>query len=967
MADTVDTAIYKLGFDTGSASGEVEKLTAATEKLSDATEKQVRAEEKVERATRTRADSLDKLLGRLDPAIAAQQKLQQVQQQISRFEEEGIGTEQQRAQALDLANKKYGEGADAAKGYGGILSWLSGQHKAAAEAGGAHASVTSALRDTMHAITPVARAAGEEIGGIRVWALAAGGGLASLGVALTGVVVAKLIEAADKTRVLKAELRGLTGSDAGATAAFNDIKGAADRAEISLKTVAGAYMTLRDAQDDINRKRGIIFAPGAESQTKQINDITEALSQAGKAGLLTEQQIKQAEDTLAQSFAQTGTLTAQAFSQLPRQIQGAIAETFGFSGQSLAAFRKQLGDTGISFDQFADGMSRKLDQLRQKNKETAPTVAQGWDEVTASIDHMFDTIAEKTGIAEKLDLGGFLRTIAKGMRQATDDPEKGARQFGMTLEWLGSQVLASFDEQMRQAGQVNLGIWNALTSAAVNYGNAIRNLPSLSGGAGPSGPGAAPGGGFSYGIPTQGGLGGYGGAGTPYTFNDYGVGADIGQVYSDLGYDNFASGTSGIRTVPPGFPNDSFSINLTSGEEYAVAPAGQSLKAMIAASPIRVDGISSERNFASGTGHPSVDAALSTEGQSLLDLAAANQDAFLKLGFTLQDVRQAISGAGNGNLADEIKLAKIETIAAMLRSQNATTQATTASGGQTTASVNRANVAITSAVNASTSSIVGAIGGVAAAVSRGGGIRGAGGRGLSEDDPLGTNALGIKLGNVPMNMGSFFPASNPQGRNTPPTTAPQPPPKQGDSIRGSTRGPGYAIPGAVSSAGKPRDPYGSGVYSPGDVTGAGASGNTYGYGIGAIPGYGNEGIPDYGSSSYYDPNAIAGIGNEGISFLGGEFAGDFAGEGDIAIPPGHPNDSVRVSLRAQSGEMISVRHLGNYRGNGSDTGVAASKIVNVYLGGITFQMSSPSDFGSRTPSQIGAAIAKAAAAAARAA
>lgn len=43
----------------------------------------------------------------------------------------------------------------------------------------------------------------------------------------------------------------------------------------------------------------------------------------------------------------------------------------------------------------------------------------------------------------------------------------------------------------------------------------------------------------------------------------------------------FAAGTSGIMKVPSGFPNDSFPVNLQSGEEFAVAPAGQSLQSMI--------------------------------------------------------------------------------------------------------------------------------------------------------------------------------------------------------------------------------------------------------------------------------------------------------------------------------------------------------------------------------------------------
>jgi hypothetical protein len=39
---------------------------------------------------------------------------------------------------------------------------------------------------------------------------------------------------------------------------------------------------------------------------------------------------------------------------------------------------------------------------------------------------------------------------------------------------------------------------------------------------------------------------------------------------------NYATGTNGWQTVPPGFPNDSYMVGLQSGESFNVVPAGQS-------------------------------------------------------------------------------------------------------------------------------------------------------------------------------------------------------------------------------------------------------------------------------------------------------------------------------------------------------------------------------------------------------
>ena len=46
--------------------------------------------------------------------------------------------------------------------------------------------------------------------------------------------------------------------------------------------------------------------------------------------------------------------------------------------------------------------------------------------------------------------------------------------------------------------------------------------------------------------------------------------------YSPGTYSGFASGTGGWRTVPSGYPNDSYPIGLTSGEKFAVIPPGGS-------------------------------------------------------------------------------------------------------------------------------------------------------------------------------------------------------------------------------------------------------------------------------------------------------------------------------------------------------------------------------------------------------
>jgi hypothetical protein len=47
---------------------------------------------------------------------------------------------------------------------------------------------------------------------------------------------------------------------------------------------------------------------------------------------------------------------------------------------------------------------------------------------------------------------------------------------------------------------------------------------------------------------------------------------NIGSYYSNLN-NGYATGTDGWKTVPSGYPNDSYPVFLTSGEKFAVIPA----------------------------------------------------------------------------------------------------------------------------------------------------------------------------------------------------------------------------------------------------------------------------------------------------------------------------------------------------------------------------------------------------------
>lgn len=115
MPDTVETAIYKLSYDGQDSVRELNAVTSASDEAVASAEKLAVAEEKVDRATRTTTQGLEKLMAKLDPRIRAEQQLAKVREQVSRYEEEGVGSATQRAQVIDLATKKYLNQDDALK------------------------------------------------------------------------------------------------------------------------------------------------------------------------------------------------------------------------------------------------------------------------------------------------------------------------------------------------------------------------------------------------------------------------------------------------------------------------------------------------------------------------------------------------------------------------------------------------------------------------------------------------------------------------------------------------------------------------------------------------------------------------------------------------------------------------------------------------------------------------------------
>ena len=100
MAETVETAIYKLGYDTDTSVAQLNQTRAAAEGV-------VVANEKIDNSTRTTSAGFERMLAKYDPLIRAEQQRSKAIEQVTRFQEEGIGTSREHASLIEQINTRY--------------------------------------------------------------------------------------------------------------------------------------------------------------------------------------------------------------------------------------------------------------------------------------------------------------------------------------------------------------------------------------------------------------------------------------------------------------------------------------------------------------------------------------------------------------------------------------------------------------------------------------------------------------------------------------------------------------------------------------------------------------------------------------------------------------------------------------------------------------------------------------------
>jgi membrane protein implicated in regulation of membrane protease activity len=127
MSSSVEEAIYKLGADTGSYIAGMKGATAANENFAKSADATTVTIERQTKASRASEEGFARLQGRFDPAIRAHQSYQKVVEQVTRYEQAGIGTAVQRAAILEAASVQYNQLSRTAGLFRDALGGVSGQ------------------------------------------------------------------------------------------------------------------------------------------------------------------------------------------------------------------------------------------------------------------------------------------------------------------------------------------------------------------------------------------------------------------------------------------------------------------------------------------------------------------------------------------------------------------------------------------------------------------------------------------------------------------------------------------------------------------------------------------------------------------------------------------------------------------------------------------------------------------------
>lgn len=736
---------------------------------------------------------------------------------------------------------------------------------------------TMAFRDTLHSIDPILRTAGASLGGVGQFAIAARAGIVGLGVALTGSLLVHLQNISDEAKKVQGDLAALGGSNAVGESAFAGLRAAADKTNLSLSTLSGAYGQLLIAQQKFQAAQGIIYAPGAAGATAALDKVIVALGSVGRVANETDATIAKVSNTLATSLATDGKIASAAFQQVVNdspQMAAAIAKAF--DGSTIVQFMQKVANGQVTYAKFVEALQRASAELETQSNTTAPNMTRAWNDLTNAIEKAAQALGKDFNLPSALqEVAKFINSLSKDTTTLYDIFQKMSvlNPFAL-IDYAVAQLFGTLGGLISRAQELWGWLQKIAGGAGGGPGGSMQNSlqPELAG----QNPYSSTGGGVAPADVANFNLFNAG-----YTTSQIGA---LGGMPQDL-----AEGT--YATVPSGYPDDSYraNLNLTEGERLIVVPKNKTLSDIIGGKrPIDLGRRASGADLGIGPGgsvssSPIIDAAISPQGGAILSLVDKFSGVFSQVGDTMQDVKSVVSAAGNGKTNDVIRLSAIQTIGAISVSSNTLAQVISMGDSAIVSAISGLGSAISYMASARAVSSGGAsVSGGSVASSGGGGgggFRAAPGGGINnENDPFGISRVEKALGY------SFAPA---------PTTA-----------SGSTYN--QNAPAWVSSA---ADKAAQAAADKAATSGPPAFARS-------------PGLSPTGSA--YDPNDYGGSG--GVADYGFAAAG-----ADFVVPGSGGTDTVRLQGRVSPGEHVKITPRADVSGKGSGNSRTSPAIQNVTI------------------------------------
>lgn len=413
-ADRVNVALDDLnkGFDkvdASAASAEsglkdvadaLSKTTSTTSKTTDAVNKTSAALDSAGKATDAQAAALRKLLGQIDPTVAATQRLDQMTKQLGQAFDRGLLSAKQYETELGKLDNLYEQNTNAAAGFGSRVQ----------ELGRAFDQATAQNK----------RFNAEQDKG-KISADGFGAKLTPLAGLVAGVVTAQTLAAwgklAEQFTLLQARITRLTPDLATASTTYSQLLTVAAQTGQTMPATVKLWETLTSSLKSL----------GATND--QVLSLTSTLQKIGKIGGSSADETANALRQLGQSLS-GGTLRAEEFNSIVEQTPELIRQLAAGAGMSMGQFRQAMLDGKITSAELFDLLQKRTADVDAEFKKLPRSVSDAANAITVQFGAALAVIdkASKASVT----LAYLMDKVARGIELSFNPTN--ADQFNKLLQ-----------------------------------------------------------------------------------------------------------------------------------------------------------------------------------------------------------------------------------------------------------------------------------------------------------------------------------------------------------------------------------------------------------------------------------------------------------------------------------------------------------------------------------------------------